>query len=360
MANFNGTLNSNEVFASIYNMIISQTVFADNIGGETYSVLVNKAKTDGGLYGDQKLYYATDALRSYAWGNDAEAANLLELNRPKDPEVQSIVLDTFRQIRLTVDNYLSKRAWSTEGAFSSFTSVMMGWIGDTKKIYEQTTYNAFIGTDETKVGKQEQTIPGITSTDPATEEAARFDALKISQKVADILTDMKDVSRDYNDYGNLRSYEEGGVKFIWNARYINRIRKLDLPTIFHKEGLEDKMDENIIPERYFGKVNASSTAGAADGSVRSLVEQDIGSNHYFAGDSIKASDTAPAGTSYTVDPSIICKIVVEYPPMMSAFEVGTSFFNPRSLTENHYLTWGHNTLEHLKNYPFVTVRAGAE
>lgn len=359
MAIFTGQLNSNEIFASMFNMIISQRVFADNIAGETYSVLVNKAKTDGGLYGDTKLYYATDALRSYAWGNDAEAANLLELNRPKDPEVQAITLNIFRQIRLTVDNYLSKRAWSTEGAFSNFTSVMMGWIGDTKKVYEQTTYNSFIGTDETTTGKQEVTISGITSAEPADEAAARFDALKISEAVANLLTDLKDVSRDYNDYGNLRSYEEESVKFIWNARYINRIRKVDLPTIFHKEGLEEKMDENIIPERYFGKVNTAETAGLADGTVRSLVEQEIGNNHYFAGDSIKEGDTAPANTSYTVDPSIICKVVVEYPPMMSAFEVGTSFFNPRALTENHYLTWGHNTLEHLKNYPFITVRAGA-
>lgn len=360
MANFTGTLNSNEIFASIYNMIISQRVFSDNIAGETYSVLVNKAKTDGGLYGDTKLYYATDALRSYAWGNDAEAGNLLQIDRPKDPEVQAITLDQFRQIRLTVDNYLSKRAWSTEGAFANFTSVMLGWIGDTKKVYEQTTYNAFIGTDETAIGKQETTVPGVKSADPADEAAARFEALKISEKVANILTDMKDVSRDYNDYGNLRSYEEGSVKFIWNARYINRIRKVDLPTIFHKDGLEEKMDENIIPDRYFGKVNAAATSGKADGSVRSLVEQDIGGNHYFAGDAILEDDTAPARTSYTVDPTIICKIVVEYPPLMSAFEVGTSFFNPRSLTENHYLTWGHNTLEHLKNYPMVTVRAGAE
>ena len=43
-------------------------------------------------------------------------------------------------------------------------------------------------------------------------------------------------------------------------------------------------------------------------------------------------------------------------PYMSAFEVGTSFFNPRSLTENHYLTFGYNTLEYLKDKPFITAR----
>jgi hypothetical protein len=40
---------------------------------------------------------------------------------------------------------------------------------------------------------------------------------------------------------------------------------------------------------------------------------------------------------------------------MSAFEVGTSFFNARSLTSNHYLTFGHNTLERLVDKPFITV-----
>ena len=42
---------------------------------------------------------------------------------------------------------------------------------------------------------------------------------------------------------------------------------------------------------------------------------------------------------------------------MSAFEAGTSFFNGRSLTENRYLTFGHNTLEALHDKPFVTLRA---
>ena len=63
------------------------------------------------------------------------------------------------------------------------------------------------------------------------------------------------------------------------------------------------------------------------------------------------------GEAYKEDDKVICKVLVKLPPYMSAFEVGTSFFNPKSLTENHYLTFGHNTLEYLKNYPFITVKA---
>lgn len=351
MPAFTGTLRSNEIFAAIYNMIISQQVFADNIAG-TNAQLVDKARVDGSLYGDTKLYYATDALKSAPWGNDAEATNLLALHRPQAPSCQAIFIDKFRQISLTVDNYLSKRAWADEAAFSQFNSVMKGWISDTKRIYDSTTYNAFFGTAETQIGKQlqEVTLSGIDAT---TEDGRKLRAQTIAQKIADIIVEMTDVSRDYNDYGYLRSYNEGAIKIVWNSKYMNEIRKVDLPTIFHKDGIMDKFD-TFLPSRYFGVVNASNTQG--DGStVRSLIEQDIGNNHYFAGDLIKATDTAPANTSYTQKDDLICKIYVELPPYMSAFEVGTSFFNPKSLTENHYLTFGRNSLEYLKNYPLVTI-----
>ena len=64
-----------------------------------------------------------------------------------------------------------------------------------------------------------------------------------------------------------------------------------------------------------------------------------------------------ASMVYIEDADIICKVLVKLPPYMSAFEVGTSFFNPKSLTENHYLTFGHNTIEYLENYPFITVKS---
>ena len=101
MPNFNGTLHSNEIFAALYNMIISQQVFADNIAG-TNSRLMEMNRVDGGLYGDTRLYYSTNVLFSREWKNDAEAANLLDIVRPQAPQCQAIVMDQFRQIALTV------------------------------------------------------------------------------------------------------------------------------------------------------------------------------------------------------------------------------------------------------------------
>lgn len=359
MANFNGQLRSNEIFAALYNMIISQEVFADNIY-DTKASLVDMSRVDGGLYGDTKLYYATDVLSSAPWGNDAEAANLLKLYRPKAPEVQAIHLDVFRQISLTVDDYLSKRAWSTEGAFSSFNSVMLGWIRDTKRVYDSTLFNAYVGTAESTIGNQDITITLPTVADNP-EAQARMQAGAIAAKMADLLVDLEDVTRDYNDYGNLRSYSSDSLIAVWNSEKLNEIKKIDLPTIFHKDGLIDKMGEYTLPARYFGKVNASAgTTSATNTTVRSLVEKDFGTTHCFPGDLLPGSQAYGANETYTQDDTILFKIMHKRSvPYMSAFEVGTSFFNPKSLTENHYLTWGHNTLEYLKNYPFITVRGDA-
>ena len=264
------TLTANEIYDTLANMIISQEVFADNLG--EHQTLVDKARVDGGLYGDTKLYYATDVLKSHVWGNDSEAANLLSLDRAADPEVQAIKLDKFRQIRLTVDNYMTKRAFSDEGAFSSFNSVMLGWLRESKRVYDGTLYNCFIGTAQSSTGKQIKSIDlGTGSGHPLYNlsgvEKEQMEAMLIAQGLADLFVEMGDYSRDFNDYQNLRSYAKEGIKVIWNALFVNKIRKVDTPSIFHKEGLVDKFEEEVLPARYFGVVlTASNIASFSAGS----------------------------------------------------------------------------------------------
>ena len=350
--NFTGQLRPNEIFAALYNMIISQQVFSDNIKG-TYSELVDKARVDGSMYGDTKLYYATDVLKSVEWGDDAEAANLLALHRPEAPSTQAIYIDKFRQISLTVDNYLSKRAWGTETAFAEFNSVMLGWIRDTKRVYDATTYNTYIGTAETDEGRQKLTITPISG---------QNDALTMAEFLANLLVDMKDVSRDFNDYGYLRSYDEGDLRVIWNAKHYNALKKVDMPVIFHNDGLLNEFDQTVLPARYFGvKVGSNHTLFTipAEGinTYRTLVERDVDGKHLFPGDIIDEGNQVYEDETYMEDDTVAFKVVHKNSvPFMSAFEVGTSFFNPKSLTENHYLTWGHNTLAYLENYPMITAR----
>lgn len=372
MPNFTGQLNSNEIFAPLFNMIISQQVFADNIY-ETKETLADMSRVDGSLYGDSKLYYATDVLKSFPWTNDKEAQNLLKLHRPAAPECQRITIDTFRMIPLTVDYYLSKRAYSTEGAFMQFTSQMLGWIRDTKRIYDATLFNAFVGTNGTLEGKQQVQISLPAEPDDATEvnlEAYnRLVAGAIATAFADLLVDLEDVTRDYNDYGNLRSYNPDDLVYVWNAEQVNRIRKYDLPTIFHKEGLIDKFAQHTLPARYFGNVNnKSGTTSGTNLTIRSLIEKDYNEVepndpdydeklHIFPGDLLPINTPYEANETYVQDPSIVCKIYHKRSiPFMTGFETGTEFYNPRSLTQTHFLIWGYNALEHLKNYPFVTVK----
>lgn len=369
MAQFLGQLNSNEIFAALYNMIISQQVFADNIS-DTASELVNMSKVDGSLYGDQKLYYATDILGSSEWGNDAEATNLLALHRPSAPEVQSIILDQFRQISLTVDNYLSKRAWGTEGAFSDFTSVIQGWIGETKRIYEAKLFNTFIGTNTAQSTAQNRTI--ALPTDDNAEAENRLQAQTIARELADLYVALADAGRDFNDLGNYRSFSKDDMVVVWNAAYVNKINKMDVPTIFHKEGLMDDAFTHALPAKYFGTIKttgATIPSSGANLTIRTLVEKDyntvppshpnyVKSMHIFPGDLIPSGQTYEAYEAYEEDSTIIFKMYHKNSvPFMSAFETGTSFFNPKSLTENRYLTWGYNTLESLENYPFITVKA---
>lgn len=375
---YTGQLNHNEIFATLYNMIISEETFADNVY-DTKETLADMSRVDGTLYGDTKLYYSTDVLKSVPWLNDAEAQNLLALHRPQAPEVQAVTINQFRAIAVTVDNYLSKRAFSTEGSFASFNSQILSWIRDTKRVYDSTLFNTFVGTnkagmsDDGNGARQNHTITIPAEPDGVddynTESYNRIVAQTIAKSMADLLVDLEDVSRAFNDYGNLRSYNSNDLVFVWSSDWVNRITKLDLPTIFHKDDLVDKFAQHTLPARYFGNINTSGgTTGAANITVRSLIEYDYNevdlnnsaydaSKHVFPGDLLPPNTPYEANKTYTEDPSIIFKVYHKRSiPFMSAFETGTNFFNPRSLTDTHYLIFGYNDLVHLKNYPFITAK----
>lgn len=365
MANFTGQLNTNEIFTAIYNMIIGQSVFSRNISGDSFASFVDRARMEGSMYGDTYLYYATDANRTFAFEPDTEnQRNLLAVNRPASPKVQPITISVFRQIWTTIDNYFTKRAFSTETAFSDFNSVTLQWLRDTKRIYDETTYNAYLGTVETSIGKQQQTVTLTEITEAATtadeESYNRLVAQTIAEKVANILVELRDISKNYNDYGFYRSYSIDELVVVWNTDYINAITKLDLPTIFHNEGLMDKFSiDSALPSRYFGTVNAEGgTTGADNTSVRALIEKDYGDTHVFAGELLPNSTAYLANETYTVNDNVICKIMhKDSVPYMSGFETESVFINNRNLSENHYLTFGHNKLDYLKNYPMITVKA---
>lgn len=353
MGTFTGSLKPNKIQSALFNMIISQDVIGGSIKAN-YN-LVDKARVDGSMYGDTKLYIDTPTLVSVPWVQDSEdALNLLKTFRPAAPKTQAITLDVFRQVAVTKDEYLSKQAFGTEGAFMQYQSILDSRLNKTKEVYDNTTYNAFFGTVE-PVKTEEVNVSSITATGV---EKTRLEAEMIAQKVADLIADMKDYGYEYTKNGFLRAFGDEDIHVVWNTAYINEIRKVSLPNIYHKEGLIDKFGEDQLPSRFFGNVVPGKVeAGSNDGTYRSLIEQVIGGKHYFAGEKIAASVEIPAGTSYLEDGDIICKVYTKLPPYMSAFNVGTSFFNASNLSTNMYQTWGHNTLEALDSEAIVTVRA---
>lgn len=368
-ATWAGTLNANEVFTSIKNMIISQYVYSDNISSQAYRSLVNRFREEGTLFGDTKLYYATDILKTKPFVLDSvNQLNLLAVDRPKDPHVQAIVLDQFRYIEVTLDEYFTKRAFSSASVFADYNGQMLSWLRETKEVYDETTFNTYVGTVETSEGNQQQVadVASITAVSTTIDEEAknRLVAETIGKTIQDIFTGLKDVSRDWNDLHYTRKYDPSDFIVVWNAKYANFMRNVALPTIFHKDGILEIKDENILPARYFGEVNGSS--GSASGSnttIRFMKETEVDGVDYWAGDLTPNSYAYAAGETYTensgllTDGAVVCKIIHKGAiPYMSGYMTQKEFINPKNLSNNHYLHFAHNTLQYLYNYPLITVK----
>lgn len=354
-------LNQNEVTAALFNQIISQEVFSKNIAGLKTS-LVERLRVDGTLYGDKKLYVSTDTLQVNDWTTTG-ASSLLTVTNPPAPKLEVIEIDTFKQIAVTIYPYMQKRAFADEGTYAQFIAVVLSWLGDTKKVYETTLVNAYVGTVTTNatIDSIEVEYPAAAAGDNVDAEAVnRLTAMKIGQAIADLSIELSDVSRDYNENGFLRSYEMSDFIFVWNAEWYNKIRHVDLPTVFHKDGVIDLkgMDEVVLPARYFGTIQSVTTTTATSRALKPMIVDDV---YYNAGDLIGAGETVPANSTYAAETSIIGKLVHKQAiPFMSAFSVGTSFFDAQKLRENHWLTFGHNTLDYIRNFPIITIVATEE
>ena len=370
MPAFTGSLNVNEIQSSIYNMIIGQYIHTRNINN-THNTLLNMARRNVGLYGDQELHYATDAYRTYEYNPDTtEQCNVLAVHRPPAPKCQAIQLNNARYIPVTIDDYFTKRAFMSESGFSDYNAVIVQWLRDTMEIYLTTMYNTFIGTNETSIGQQVQTIDLTdiisTATSVSDKEAVnRLSAVFTGEKIANILVSLSDPiqGKNFNDYGFYRSWNPDDLVIVWNSAYFNQIRKVDLVTIFHDEGIVDKLEEKyVLPDTYFGTVNKESgTAGASNTTVRALVEKEYivseTKYHVFPGELIPNGAAYLANETYTVNPDIICKIMhKESVPVLDGVEGEKVFINGRNWSENRYLHFLVNTPEHLKDMPFITVK----
>ena len=319
-----------------------------------------------------------DSIPVHDWTNDAEAANLLALDRNKKQHEEKITLNVFKQIRLTTDAYMqTKQLWTSENGFSRFASLLLQTMENAKKVYEIKTFDVFAGTTTSTdpAGEQNTTWdlsedgPDVT-TDP--EGAARWYGMKLAERLSNLMYDLRDVRRCWNDIQYEASYNIDEFQLILPASVANKFKYNSLPTIFDNGPLKALLeDASVLPAIYFGDpVTVTGTQIKADGQThRFLHSQFLGSTFYNAGDLIP-KDTVIASTTEIVVPAykhttvagtirsdFILKLIhKEDCPYMSAYNVRSQFYNARSHTTNNYLTFAHNTLEHIGIFPLITVR----
>ncbi len=357
------TLNQNEIYSAISNLIFAVQSYGFGISNE-YTKFVDRARVDGTLYGDTKEIIYTGDLFPEDWLGDAEAQNMLQINRAEVLGVDYIVMDVFKKIALTVDDYMTKRGFLTPTEFSEFNAQLNKQINVTKSEYDANIFNTYLGVVKSTVqgGGNGYVEVDLAETAGLTgNEKNRVEGQLIANKMVNIEDEMCDENTYYNDLGALRMYDKNDIYFVWNNYWVNRIEKNDTPTIFHDSklfnGFADKMNS-----RLFGDVNTTATAGDGD-KVRALdylklTDANNVTKRIKAGQPIPVGFTAPAGKSYTVNTNIIGKWyhkdVLQY---MSAFTAAREFPLGPALAVNKWLVFGHNTLQYLRGFPFLELRA---
>ena len=389
MANFTGSLNTNEFYNSIYNMLRLSYVYADNLAGLDDS-LANKYRADGGMYNDQSIYTDMDIIYSRVW--DPDDTNVLAPEAVVKPVQQTITTDKFRQIGLYTDEYLSKRAWMDAAKYDEFRAVVQKQVSETKKVFEQKLVDTFVGGIQNG-GAQDVTL--TLPTDSNAEAQNRLQAQAIATKIGDLFVDLKDSNEKYNKNGFTKSFKMEDFDIVWNSEYYNKMLYTDLTTIFHNENLLKQ--GHVMPSRYFCTfvLGAASTADGSTIIARREYFIPVGNNgeyaaagpkvkHVFPGDVLPKgtpvnatgadtfasitttingrSRTVKAATSAyaaKLQSKVICKLIhkdaIKY---MSSFETGTEFWNPKNLTTNRYLTWAYAEPETLDGYPIITIIDG--
>lgn len=383
------TLNQNKITASLFNMIISQQIFDSKVAS---TELADRFRVDGTLFGDTKLYHSFDIGSPEDWLDDAEAPDLLKLNRNKSGKTQSIVMGVYKMIYITTDQYLSKQAFMSDGTFAEYTGFLIGSLRKIKRVYDRSLINSKIGTLTPSTTRCDITITipkGAT-----TEETNRLEAQTIASELEILKADLEDNNRDFNALNYLRSYDTNELIAVWNVKWSSKITKLDLPTIFHKDvNVEGGFSQYKLPAKWFGtpattdktlptsagvdKISRILISGWYDVSDTNMTLQGKPSDNcvfLWAGDNIPYTgqkyiddvrgvtvtvvSTKLSKDYYYVEDSSIAFMLIHSSalPFMSGFETGTEFWNQRSLTTTNFLIFGHNELEFLEEYPRIRIK----
>lgn len=349
------TLSQNAVYSSLYNQVVGITVEGRPIAS-TQSKLLDQMRLDVSKYGDTKLIIETDILQSSEFVQDSQTAcNVLAVNRGPAPYCKPLKISKARQIMVTTDSFgISSMAFGSEGTFSAFIGAVEAWVAKTKEVYEAGIFNTFLGSAVASGAAQNVSV---------TVAQGETLAQRIGAEIDELLIKLAFPSRKYNDQGFMRSFDKGDLVLVWNEKYLKDIRKVDLPALFH-DGLVDPEVSFIMPEEYFGAVQASDVAAANNaGGYTSLIETDytVSGNtvHVMPGEAVPAGVKILAGEALKVDSAVICKIVAKGSlPFLTGVSSSTEFVNGRNNSRNLYLTWVFD-YDRIPTKPLITMKLSA-
>jgi hypothetical protein len=366
---FNGMLNSNEIYNTLFNVrILFQKIVPNTVKRDEIVSLLDKAV---GMYGDTGILMGMDIQGTYEFGMDAEAPKLLAINRNKTQKVEKYTIKNWRQTDVTNDAYISKRAFLDEGTFAMFNGYLVGTLGKAMDAFETGSVKSGIGTYTSP--NAALTINVRMPAADGTEATERIRAAKIRQSVLDLKADLADNQRKYNGYGFYSSYDWDDFTAAFSTKYTNEINALALYSTFNPEFIREASGGRQWTPKWFGTpVTAGGTTEAENTNVYSLVEKNsdgtdnfpltpeqLGAGTYriFPGDLLPGSFEYKVGEAYTRDDKVIAKVFApEYVYYMTGYEQGESFYNPRSATTNHYLRKGYSPVQVSSFVPFITIK----
>lgn len=369
-AAFNGSLNSNEIYSALFNVrILFQKLAPQTVKRDEIVSLIDKAT---GMYGDTGIVQGMDIQGTYNFGMDAEAANLLAINRNKTQKVEKFTIDKWRQTDVTNDAYISKRAFLDEGTFAAFNGYIVSTLSKAMDAFESGFVKSSLGTYVSPVSAC--TIEVEMPAADGTEATERLRAAALKKAILDLKADMADNQRKYNGYGFYSSYDWNEFTPVFNTKYTNEINALALYSTFNPEYIKEASGSRQWTPKWFGNVYTSGNTTNAlnnttsyslvevnsDGSTNfPLTAEQIAGGVYrvFPGDLLPNGFTYNAYEAYRKDDSVIAKIFApEYIYYMTGYEQGESFYNPRSATTNHYLRKGYSDVQVSKFRPFITLK----
>ena len=401
MANaFSNTLNVNEWDSALYNAYKIMGC-KDNLEDLDMG-LVSAITEEGGKFQDKNQYSFINVVSTREW--DPTDTNVLAFEERPEVKQQEIVVKNKRQVAITKSFFLDKRAWGSPDAYAQYIGLVDSQVSKAKKVYDQKFVNVGVGTLESNVGAQQQTVKlyavGETDTAKDIEAKNRMNAQLIAEKVTHIKNLLRDPNSDFNDLGFLDSFGDAKMTVLWNEEFLNSIHMLDLPTTYNDKYFDFNGRQMLA--KYLA--SGTSAAGTADGTThRAYNEYKIpvkANGEYVAAASaakyvvVRPGDLLPKGTpivaketpestavfatsykiwnktvnlnvtvyesvhAYQPNAKIICKILsLDALKFISSFQSDGTFMNYKSNTENIYSTFLFSDVEYLGGYPLVTLKS---